>query len=124
MKYAYWLHNIAGIGNGKIRHLYDEAVSAEEIYHLPIQQLKKIHGITENDAKEIVRSQRKWDVDKEWFSLLTQGIGFVSLEQDEFPEKVRHISNPPFALVSIIFTSSFIALSFVLIFFLGINLPL
>ncbi len=98
MKYAYWLHNVPGIGNGKIRHLYEEAVSAEEIYHMSLPQLKKIHGITEEDTKAIQKSQKKWDVDKEWFSLMEQGIGFVSLEQSEFPEKVKHIPNPPYAL--------------------------
>lgn len=98
MKYAYWLHNIPGIGNGKIRHLYEEAVNAEEIYHMSLPQLKKVHGLTEEDIKAIHKSQRKWDVDKEWFQLMEQGIGFVSLEQSEFPEKVRHIPNPPYAL--------------------------
>ena len=98
MKYAYWLHNVSGIGNGKIRFLYEEAVCAEEIYHMPVAHLKKIHGLTEEDIKAIHKSQKKWDVDKEWFSLLEQGIGFVSLEQADFPEKVRHIPNPPYAL--------------------------
>ena len=98
MKYAYWLHNIPGIGNAKIRHLYDCAVSAEEIYHLPAIQLKKIPGITEEDVKAIQRSQRKWDVDKAWLKLMEKGIGFVSLEQMTYPEKLRHIPNPPYAL--------------------------
>ena len=98
MKYAYWLHNIPGFGNGKIRMLYQAAKSAEEIYHLSLPQLKKVPGITEEDAKAFQKSQKKWDVDKEWFSLMEKGIGFVCLEQSEFPEKVRHIPNPPYAL--------------------------
>lgn len=98
MKYAYWLHNIPQIGNGKIRFLYEEAVCAEEIYHMPLSALKNIKGLTETDIKAIQTSKRKWDVDKEWFRLMEQGIGFVSLEQSEFPEKVKHIPNPPYAL--------------------------
>ena len=98
MKYAYWLHNVVGIGTAKIRHLYEETVSAEEIYHLSLSELRKVPGLTEEDARSIQKSQKKWDVDKEWFALMEQGIGFVSLEQPEFPEKVRHISNPPYAL--------------------------
>ena len=98
MKYAYWLHNVPGIGNAKIKQLYEVADSAEEIYHLSLPQLKKVHGITEEDIKAFQKSQKKWDVDKEWFQLLEQGIGFVSQEQPEFPEKVRHIHNPPYAL--------------------------
>ena len=98
MKYAYWLHNIPGIGNGKIRHLYEAASCAEEIYHMSLPQLKKVQGITEEDLKAIHKSQKKWDVDKEWFALMEQGIGFVCLEQEEYPKKVRHIHNPPYAL--------------------------
>ena len=98
MKYAYWLHNIPGFGNGKIRQLYKEVACAEELYEMALPQLKKINGITEEDVKEIHKSQKKWDVDKEWMKLMEQGIGFVSMEQSEFPEKVRHISNPPYAL--------------------------
>ena len=98
MKYAYWLHNISGIGNSKIRNLYAHAECAEEIYHMSLSHLKKIVGITEDDIKEIHNSRRRWDVDKEWFRLMEQGIGFVSLEQMEFPEKIRNIPNPPYAL--------------------------
>lgn len=98
MKYAYWLHNVPGLGNGKIQQLYEEANCAEEIYYLPLQQLRKVQGITEEDIKSIQKSQKKWDVDKKWFQLMEQGIGFVSKEQSEFPEKVRHIHNAPYAL--------------------------
>ena len=98
MKYAYWLHNVPGIGSAKIRRIYDEISCAEELYHMSLPQLKKLEGITEDDIISIHKSQRKWDADKEWFRLMEQGIGFISLEQDEFPEKVRHIHNPPYAL--------------------------
>ena len=98
MKYAYWLHNVPGIGNAKIRQMYETVGCAEEIFHLSLPQLKKLQGITEEDVKEIHRSQKKWDVDKEWFRLMEQGIGFVSQEQETFPEKIRHIHNSPYAL--------------------------
>ena len=78
MKYAYWLHNIPGIGNAKIRNLYKNVTSAEEIYHMNLPELKKIQGLTEEDVKAIQKSQKKWDVDGEWFRLMEQGIGFVS----------------------------------------------
>ena len=98
MKYAYWLHNIPEMSNAKIRCLYKSASCAEEIYHMSPNLLKSIVGITEEDVKAIQSSHKKWEVDKEWWNLMERGIGFVSLEQTEFPEKVRHISNPPFAL--------------------------
>ena len=98
MKYSYWLHNIPEMTNAKIRRLYKAASSAEEIYHMSPNLLKSITGITEDDVESIHKSQKKWEVDKEWFNLMERGIGFVSFEQSDFPEKVRHISNPPYAL--------------------------
>lgn len=98
MKYEYWLAKTPGLGSGKIRYLYEYAVSAEEIYNLPLSQLKKIEGLTENDVKALTAHRRQFDVDKEWFDLMGQGVGFVSLENDIFPEKLRNIPNPPYAL--------------------------
>lgn len=98
MKYNYWLANVPGLSVGKIRFLCEEGITAEEIYHIPLHKLSVLGGITEEDAKLINRSRKNWDVDKEWFSLMGKGIGFVSMEQTEFPEKVRHISNAPYAI--------------------------
>ena len=98
MKYAYWLANIPGIGNAKIRYLYEEAHCAKEIYELPLSQLKKISGLTEEDVRRISASRREWNVDKEWFLLMEQGIGFVSAEQSHFPKKLQNISNAPYAI--------------------------
>ena len=98
MKYAYWLANIPGIGNAKIRHMYEEAVCAQEIYELPLSQLKKIEGLTEADIKSIHASKLHWELDKQWFDLMEQGIGFVSAEQEHFPEKLQNIPDAPYAL--------------------------
>ncbi len=98
MKYAYWLHNLPGIGIGKIRYLFESAACAQEIYEMPLTHLKAIQGITEADIRTIHLSRMKWDLDKEWFSLMEQGIGFISAEQEDFPEKLQNIPNAPYAL--------------------------
>jgi len=98
MKYAYWLDNIPELSKAKIRLLYEKASSAEEIYYMLPAQLKKIAGITEEDIKAIQKSHRIWDVDQSWFSLMEKGIGFVALEHPDYPQKLKYISNPPYAL--------------------------
>ena len=98
MKYSYWLSNIQGFGTAKKRFLWEEGISAEELYYMSYTKLKKMEGITEEEAKRIHQSKNKWNLDKEWFELMEKGIGFVSLEQSHFPKKVRHIPNPPYAL--------------------------
>ena len=98
MKYAYWLDNIQGIGAAKRRYLFEVASCAREIYEMPLSQMKHISGLTEADVRAIHLSHRDWDLDKEWFQLIEQGIGFVSAEQSHFPEKLQNIPNPPYSL--------------------------
>ena len=98
MKYAYWLNNIPGIGNGKIRFLFEEAACAQEIYEMKLSKLEKIPGLTEENVSAIHKSRMSWDLDKELYGLMEQGIGFVSAEQENFPEKLQNIPNAPYAL--------------------------
>lgn len=98
MKYAYWLANIPGLSNTKIQCLYESASCAEEIYGMNWIQFKKMKGLTEEDARVIHKSRKEWDLDKEWFSFIERGIGFVSMEHVKFPEKLKYIPNAPYAL--------------------------
>lgn len=98
MKYAYWLANVIGVGPSKKKYLWEEGISAEQIYHMPYSKLKEIEGLTEEEKKCIYHSRKEWNLDKEWFELMGKGVGFVSLEQSNFPEKVRHIPGTPYAL--------------------------
>ena len=98
MKYAYWLANLQGLGTAKKRFLLESGIIAEELYHSSSYHLKGIEGLTEADIKIVQKSKKEWNVEKEWFDLMGRGIGFVSLEQEDFPQKVRHISDAPYAL--------------------------
>ena len=102
MKYQFWLSNIKekgyGIGNVKIKHLYDVAETAEEIYKMSEKALAQIDGITDKEIAYIIDSRRTWDLEKEWEVFLEKGIGFVTIESLEYPQKLRTISNAPYCL--------------------------
>ena len=98
MKYAYWMARLQGIGNVKKRLFVENGITAEEVFYLSVSELKQIEGLTEADIKIIQKSKKDWNLEKEWFNLMGNGIGFVSLEQNQFPEKVRHIPDAPYAL--------------------------
>ena len=98
MKYAYWFANLSGIGAAKKRFLFEEGINAEQLFHMSYSNLKEIKELTEADIKCIQQSRLEWNLDKEWFDLMGKGIGFVSLEQENFPQKVRHITDAPYAL--------------------------
>lgn len=98
MKYALWLYSIPGIGSAKIRLLLEEAASAEEIYGWSQSALEKVRGISRRDIMAITESRRSWDLDGGLARLWEKGIQFVSREQEEYPWKLRNISNAPYAL--------------------------
>ena len=57
--------------------------------------LAQIDGITDKEIAYIIDSRRTWDLEKEWEVFLEKGIGFVTIESLEYPEKLRNISNAP-----------------------------
>lgn len=98
MKYAYWLSNVQKIGTAKKVFWWEEGLTAEDIYYMPEHSLSSISGLTKEEIKILIDSKEVWNLEKEWFDLLAKGIGFVSIEQDDFPKKVRHIPGAPYAL--------------------------
>ena len=98
MKYAFWLANVPGMISRRIQCLLETCASAEEIYGLPEKQLFHIEGITQKEAEAILESRKNWNLEKNWMDLCAQGISFVSVEQKEYPDRLRNIINPPFSL--------------------------
>ncbi len=98
MKYAYWLDNLPGIGSGKIQYLLEYAACAQEVYEMPMAHLKAMEVLSEEELHTIHLSKRNWNLDGEWFALMEQGIGFISIEQADFPEKLQNIPDTPYAL--------------------------
>ena len=98
MEYALWLSNIPGIGNAAIRRLTQEGQTAKEIYGMSERRLRSISGITEENIRQIEKSRREWNLQKEWTKLAQRGIGFVSAEQKEYPSRFRMIADPPYSI--------------------------
>ncbi len=96
--YAYWLANISGIGAKTIHQLYKYCGSAKSIYEMSATELSRLYKITDEAAMRISRSKKEWDLYGRWEKLLSRGIGFVSLEQTNYPKRLRHLYDPPFGL--------------------------
>lgn len=98
MKYKYWLANINGLWNGKRLLLYRNHISAEQLYYIEEKELENITGLTVEDIEAIKRSKDIWDIDKEWTDFCLTGFGFVTIEDNEYPIKLREIFDPPYCL--------------------------
>ncbi len=98
MKYQYWLSNINGIWSGKKLLFIKNNISAEELYYIEEKNLRKIRGLTENDIAAILESKKTWDIDGCWNELAMAGFGFVSIEDEAYPGRLREIADPPYSL--------------------------
>lgn len=98
MKYGLWLSNIPGIGAAKIHSLMTAFGSAADVYGAGESGLKCIYGITGDDAARIMESKRTWNLEREFVRLMEQGISFITEEQEDFPERLRRIHNPPYSI--------------------------
>ena len=53
---------------------------------------------TDDDRKLILESRASYDVEKEWILFQQKDIGFVTMEDEAYPDKLRNIHNPPYSL--------------------------
>ncbi len=96
--YAYWLANIPGVGQKTIRQLCKYCGSAENVWHTSGSELKRIYGVGEDAAERVCSSRRSWDPKARWDELADRGISFISIEQENYPRRLRCIYDPPFGL--------------------------
>lgn len=97
MNYAYWFANVAGISNRTKYNLIQQVGSAENLYFLPEKQIKMLFGIGKEQAERLMEA-RKYETQPVYEKLCEQGIEFLSLEDENYPEKLRQIPDPPYGI--------------------------
>lgn len=97
MKYQYWFANIQGISCKKKLFLLSHVKSAEELYYIEEMTLKK-WGVEEKDCHKILQSVKEWKLEEEYEKLLEKQVKFYTIQNPEYPERLRAIPSPPFAL--------------------------
>jgi DNA processing protein len=95
-EYAHWLFNVPGIGIGTIDKLLCGGRSCRELYELSEGELSGI--LTKKQVKNLVESRNVWDFAREKQKLDDLGIRFIPRIDPDFPEKLKNIPDPPFAL--------------------------
>ena len=72
--------------------------SPENIFSMPVSELKKVENLGENRAKGIV-GFKKWDmIQKEIDSTIENNARLIAFNDKSYPEGLRHISDPPLVL--------------------------
>lgn len=95
-KYEYWLDSCPGIGDKSKDALLQVTEHAREIYEMSEKLLSSI--LDERRAGLLSKHKESWDLDEEFNALQNKGIRFVSVNMEDYPRRLRNISDPPYAL--------------------------
>lgn len=101
MMYEYWLASIYPLSNDKKRSLREAYGDGKAVYN-NIEETK-LHFLEFLDAKDvdvILQAQKKKESElkDDWNKMQELGIQFVPWYVPEYPDRLRHIPDPPYAL--------------------------
>ena len=96
MKYEYWFANLKLSCKRKLE-IRQVIKTAEELYYIEETALKQ-YVEDEKERTQILASIRDWRLDDEYRKLEQQQVRFVTMLNHEYPERLQHISSPPYAL--------------------------
>jgi DNA processing protein len=95
-EYAHWLFNVPGLGNKSIDKLLCGGWKCGELFEIDSKELKGI--LTAKQIKNFEESRRIWNFEAEKEKLKAADIRFIPRIDNNFPEKLKTISDPPFAI--------------------------
>ncbi|MEG1847795.1 MAG: DNA-processing protein DprA [Lachnospiraceae bacterium] len=96
LPYAYWLDTTLGVGKVSIQRLLNLAGTPEEVYHLPLDEVEEI--LTAKQMITYKQHKKTWNLYTEYERLEQQQIRFLSIQQEEYPTRLRHIPDAPYAI--------------------------
>lgn len=96
--YWYWVNNIVGISNAKLKKLFAVFDTPEEIYKASDRLLERVNDIRMSDIMAIKESRKDDYVYRQYSDLEKQGIRFTYPGQINYPDKLLNIYDYPYIL--------------------------
>lgn len=107
MMYRYWLNNIEALGNVTIKKLLLYFGTSRNIYEATQQQLREAEILSMEQLAILMKSKKQLNNNmkqmkentQKWMQELEQKqIHYITLEQEEYPDKLRNIDNSPLGI--------------------------
>lgn len=97
-KYWYWINNIEGIGNIKIRKLLEIANNPKEIFNLNEKELEKMIFLNEKDRKNIISDSVRNKIFLNYEKAIKNKEKFIFPYEPDYPAKLNEIYDKPYIL--------------------------
>ena len=98
LKYWIWLSKIPGLGSIKTQRLLDIYHTPKEIWSMKEEELQQVEGIGAKLAKEILKQEYRENLDKIQEKMKEEKIELITLQDEEYPENLRHLYDKPISL--------------------------
>lgn len=96
--YWFWLNQLEGIGNAKIRKLLELFQSPKEIYFGKETQFLTLPQLSAKDIGTLLSDQNKIRIRKEYEDFLKKQIRFLVPEDPAYPKRLLQLYDRPFIL--------------------------
>lgn len=97
-EYWFWLCNIPNFGVKKIKEVLACYGTPKVAFFEDCRELHHSMIITEKDIKIFERSKNIVEIHEKYNNLASKGIYFVSKDESEYPDSLKHIYDAPFGL--------------------------
>ncbi len=96
--YWYWVNNIAGISNSKLKILFNVFDTPQDIYKASEKVLNTVSGIKEKDVNAIIEAKNDEYIYREYSELDKNKIKFTYPGKADYPDKLMNIYDYPYIL--------------------------
>ena len=94
--YELWLCSFPDIGNSKILRLIKQFGDAKGVYFAGADRWRQV--LTEKQVERLKQFTKEWKPESEYRKLQEQKIRLVTLTDEEYPDRLRNIPDPPYGL--------------------------
>lgn len=97
-EYWYWLCTLTELGQKKKEAVLSFFTSPEAAFKEKLEAFSDIGVLTEKDIDRINLSRKEERVTESYAKLAEKGIYFVTIEDEEYPKKLKNIYEPPLGI--------------------------
>jgi DNA processing protein len=92
------LNKIPNLGPVRVKILLDYFRKGEEILKASLEELKKIPGIGDSIASNIIKFKDEIEVEEELRKIEEDEVEIITLEEEDYPQALKNIFDPPILL--------------------------
>lgn len=93
--YLFWLSGLPGIGLRTLQKLMGHFGSAEAVYRASCRELGKAAGLPAACRERILSRDGRCRAQREWEELREKEIRYLSFYNEEYPPRLKALSDPP-----------------------------